>query len=426
MNVCGRKTNGSQIASGIHIVVHGGIIADDHTGLVVGGNFLTIIGASQRVVNDTGFVRISDAEIVQAVIETVTACKDIFINCTSGNFHVGGAVHHLVLPIWVVGIGSRIHPHATHITTDVAAAIHSANMTILHLYPSAVAHVTHLAATIEIVNQHCGAVHHHFSAVIEAVILETSIGESDGTSRGRSHHITCVTATIYGADTAGGQIDSGQAIHLGSVVAAEEGADVINTCAIPRIVAIDFINIVTRPTTDGVCDGIALTYAVHRNIGSIHAGRVATSENGVALAAVNKDFCGGAIYFVTATVEIGYAEVTTNACVCGGVGFGAIHLDVMLAIALATANVVAAEDSVNGAAVDGNGVAVIMPITVSQEGILGTAKQGVNLDGIVGCYHDGGLFNLGEIQGIGRGAFVGPYRIADLAVWGHGVHRAVH
>ena len=116
-----------------------------------------------------------------------------------------------------------------------------------------------------------------------------------------------------------------------------------------------------------------------------------------------------ALHFVAATVKVTNAEVTAQltviiaAFICSKCGIVYCN-DFFGFIAQRSAVVVAAKDGVDGAAIDGD---VHVVHRVVQNGVLGAAKQGVDLNAIVG-YDDVGRRNGGTHKVLCRTSVVGP------------------
>ena len=122
-------------------------------------------------------------------------------------------------------------------------------------------------------------------------------------------------------------------------------------------------------------------------MGCIHISGIATCKDGVALATENFHIGCGAIHLVAAAKEVADAEVAAIAC--GGrvhnawvkLGRCPVNHNMVLAMALVAAKVVAAKHGHDGAAVDSDERAI--SAIGGQEGVFGTTEDGVNLDIIV-------------------------------------------
>ena len=239
-------------------------------------------------------------------------------------------------------------------------------------------------------------------------------------------HIACVATAIHRAHAARTQGNGGQTRHVGSVVAAEEGTHVIDAHRVgPGVISeiLDY-QIRTIIRADGVGIGLAESLVaasfegtIDPHIGLCHVGCVAAGEDGVALSAVDDDVRGQARHLVAAAEEVADAEVATIAR--GGrachtrreVNRSAIDSDIVLASGLVAAIVVATKHSESRTAIDGNGSAVGVSYSVGNESVLGTAKDGVNLHGIV-RHRNGGLDDGGDGLGFCIARSVGVNSIA--------------
>ena len=115
-------------------------------------------------------------------------------------------------------------------------------MPVLDFDPSAVFHIAHLAAAIEVVDKHVRAVHHHMGAIIDR--LGNTCNEVGAEVVGYimfgvivigdlCQHFASVAAAIHRANAASRQSDSRQTSHVGPIVTAKEGSHVVEACAVP-------------------------------------------------------------------------------------------------------------------------------------------------------------------------------------------------
>ena len=215
-------------------------------------------------------------------------------------------------------------------------------------------------------------------------------------------HIAGVAAAIDGAHAARSQRNGGQSAHISGVVAAKEGADVVDAGAVPSIIVfhayrsgigVDGVRIGATPSSVAAAGHSAVDGDGDR---TTHVGAVAAAEYGVGLATgdINKNVA--ARHSVAAAKEVADTEVTAEACGIGvylaacvvcEVGFGSGQYDMLVgARSQRAAKVVAAKDGEDGAAIDAyRGVGIV---DLGDEGVLGSAKEGVDRDCIV-CHRDG-------------------------------------
>ena len=223
------ETYASEVAARINIPSNCDIIFDDHMGFVVRGERKAVeveIGVAELI----GIVSV----VVAAMVITITAGKQVFVNGSTRSHHIGGAIHFLVVFVrYLVGCRSvelgrvQIEAGATHVTADVAAAVHSAHMAFFDFYPGAVIHIAHLASAIEVVYHHGGAVQFYVGAVLDFFFSD---GECTAATvvRGICLHVACIAATIHGANATRSQGDVGHASHCRLVVAPEECAHIVD------------------------------------------------------------------------------------------------------------------------------------------------------------------------------------------------------
>ena len=222
------ETYRSQVAACIHIAFNGGTCLHNGVCLIVGRHehsHIVFVG-----IIDAAFI----VEVLIAVVEAVTASKEVFVNGAARGFDVGAALNFLILRstrcTWV-------DAGATHVAAHVAAAKHGAYVTILDIHPCAVVHVTHSAAAIEVVDNDVVTIQNHFSAIFEghigcvvAVFVDSSIV--------RSKHVSRIAAAIHRTYATRGQNDRWHAGHVFHVVAAIEIAHIIDALAVPIIFSI--------------------------------------------------------------------------------------------------------------------------------------------------------------------------------------------
>ena len=109
-------------------------------------------------------------------------------------------------------------------------------MAILDFNPGAVVHVTHLAAAIQVVHDDFAAVHLHMGAVFHGVAVdgERVAGAVVGFI---GQHVAGIAASIHRAYAARNQGDPWHVGHGLLVVAAKEGAYVVNAGETVPIIA---------------------------------------------------------------------------------------------------------------------------------------------------------------------------------------------
>ena len=315
-------------------------------------------------------------------------------------------------------------------------------MTIAHLDPCAAINVAHLASAIEVVYQHIGTVQHNMGTYVNKaggngveVGIDGSeiVGNVTVMSSILSVHIAGIAAAIEDADAARSKRDGRHHCHGLLVVAAKEGTHIIYACAVPHISAFDCADIVANPRFDSVSPYLAAANAVNRHVGLSHAGFIAAGKDSVALTSSDDHVRRIAHHLVAAAKYMGYAEIPAQhfAIIIVVVSFGffyviqplhrcAVDLHMVLAGSLRAAKVVAAEEGIYSATIDGDGGAVGIVGGIGDKGILGTAENRVNLHNVVG-YRDGSLDNGGEIQGLRNCPTVGPHSLADSVVPIHDV-----
>ena len=213
-------------------------------------------------------------------------------------------------------------------------------------------------------------------------------------------HHALVAAAIDVVDATLGEVEGGQATHIGSVVAAEEAADVedagrgaVGGCG----VAIGRIG-----------QGVEWVGDVDVDRGAGHVGTVAATEEGVDLAAedFDVDILAGhlvaaaeeeadAVVAVVAGPGVAGQDVATEVDRARSVGRGAGHSDMMIRTGTQRAAiVVAAKDGIDGAALEGDAGASVG--SAGDESILGAAEDGVDVH-IVGVDRDGSLLDGGDV-----------------------------
>ena len=362
---------------------------------------------------------------IVAVVASVAAGEEVVVDVAAGDLDEGGSLHGLIfLMAGTVSVCIIEQVSAAHVAADVAAAIDCTHMAGAHLNPGAAEHIAHLAAAIEIVDQHVGAVHHDMGAVVDVVRGTLDFeGTKIGGDAGSGHlavHVARIAAAIDGAGAARSQRDGGHHCHRSLVVAAKEGTDIVDAGAVPGVAAVDCVDIVAAPSADSGREGLAGADAVHSHVGSRHAGGIAAGEDGVALASGDAHIGGLAHHLVAAAEKVANAEVAAQliAVVIAyrRLGGGSVDRDMVLAVGLRAAPVVATEEGVDSAAVDGDGGAVGIGVAVGDEGVLGAAEEGVDLDRVVGR-GDGGLDDGGDGQRVVVTRLVGPYHLPSYSLY---------
>ena len=170
--------------------------------LVVSGNGPTYI-VLRRTIVDTFNI----ADTVVAVVETITASEKIVVDDTACCLDVGATLNSLIVLRRRIARHIRIDACATHIATDIAAAIDGAYMAIHDFRPCAVVHIALLAAAVEEVDEDIWAVHLNVGAVFYihtyGIIAVCVWGHYR--SLFLSQHITLVTSAIHGANASRGK-----------------------------------------------------------------------------------------------------------------------------------------------------------------------------------------------------------------------------
>ena len=326
-----------------------------------------------------------------AVVVTVAAGKDVGLHRAAGHHHEG-AFGRVVL--------------GADAAADVAAAEEGADGAVGHLDIGRVGDIGQTAATVEVVNLHVGTVDQHGGAELGGGIDDASLGEVGRHGAGggyRCRHGALVAAAIDGADAAAGKGQRGHHGHSGQVVAAEEAAHVVAVLAAHPVA-----------TAGGVGEFLGgAARAVDRHRGALHRGAVATGKAGVDAAAHDGHIHQRHIHHVAAAEEVADAEVTAEAGEVGvhalvalrslaggklGVVDGDGHL---LARGERAAHVVAAEDGIGHAVVVFDGRHIVAGIIAGEEGVAGTAEEGVHLHQVV-VHHHLGVGDAGDVAAVGH------------------------
>ena len=360
-----------------------------------GGRLANQVGVGIGVGKE-GVVASQIVQTVVAAIETVAGAEDGLVDRAAVDIDVGlGQVAR--------SDGGLEDTDAAH---NVGTAIDHADVAAANLDIGVVERTGALAAAIDGVGYEVGAADDDVGAALGALLVVGVVGRGYifnsivvGICHAGQHH-TLVAAAIDVVDTALGEVQRGQARHIGSVVAAKEAADVedagrgaIGDCGAVGIGRLG--------------EGVERVGDVDVDDGGSHVGAVAATEAGVDLAAVDDDVDILALHLVAAAKEVadtvlaavagpGVAgqDVAAKVHRAAVVGLGARHGDVVRrASTQRAAIVVAAKDGIDGTAVDGDLGAVVSG--VGDKRILGTAKQGVD-EHKVGIDRDGSLADRGD------------------------------
>ena len=157
-------------------------------------------------------------------------------------------------------------------------------------------------------------------------------------------------------------------------------------------------------------------------MGIPHVSRVAASEDGVAHATRDGDVGRQTHNLVATAKDIADAIVAAKTIrISGRVAFRIVDLNMMLAGSLVAAKVVAAKHCEGCAAIDSNGSAIGVSIGIGDEGVLCTAKDGVDLDS-VGNHRDVRLGDFRDNHGVCITRGVGPHHFTHLVRLCHDIH----
>ena len=358
-----------------------------------------------------------------ATIQTVAGTEDGVVDRTAVDIHIG---------LGQVATGTSLG--GSNLTHNVGTAIDDADIASSNLDVGVVERTGALAAAIDGVDNDVVAVNKHVGATLGAFLVVGVAGGSDAlTSVVVSIGVCCqhhalVAAAIDIVDTAPGEVQRRQAAHIGSVVAAEEAADI-------EYASGSGVGVGRRVGIGRSGQGVERVGHIDVDRRAGHVGAVAATEEGIDLATVDIDFNRLAANLVAAAEEVAYTVLAViagpgTAISVGAaqvdrravVGLGAVDIDDLFCSSQGAAEVVATENGVYDTAVDVD--IGVVPFGTCDESILGTAKEGVDTDE-VGVDRDGGLADGGD--GTRRDIAVAASHISDTGAESPaGKHRSTH
>ena len=291
----GLADNG-HIARRVDVALDGGAVGDEDIAVedcrsVAAGKVAVGVGVGKEVV-----VALGIEQAVVAAVETVAGAEDGVVDRAAVDVDIGlGKVargRHT---------GMAIRADAAH---NVGAAIDDTDIAVGNLDVGVVDRTGALSAAIEGVDQYVGTVDEDVGAARCASTVIGGIGRRYAFTRivvGISfccccQHHALVAAAIDIVDTALGEVECGQARHIGSVVAAEEAADVEDAAG-------GAVGIGCGVGIGRIAQSVERRGDVDVDLGAAHVGAVAAAEEGVDLAAIDDDVDILARHLVAAAEE---------------------------------------------------------------------------------------------------------------------------